>query len=272
MNSPFASIMGPTGPAGQQNEASNQLSGGTNNANVGAQSPKSNSEPPRSAVILPHPAASRQQSPEEQYLDPTVDLETLSIPFARFPGTKRVLPDREDACSGWPAFVEEVAPVSPPVIERKDQVPYYIAGTLKEAELKNERLREQRQKQGQSTIGKQRSSAHIEALGPAVFLDDDVDVFAREPALRALGAAAVIYSSYSFGFLKGDASEPAKGGRVVLCLNKRVAPSEYALIWDAFNHLLGGDFDEHGRSAALCYGRQRRSYHRIRCQEVTGHI
>src|SRR5262249_839735 len=157
-SSPFASIMGPTGPAGQQNEASKQPSDGANNANVGAQSHKSNSELPRSAVILPHPAASRQPSPEEQYLDPSVDLENLSIPLARFAGSRRVLPDREDACSGWPAFVEEVAPVSPPVIERKDQVPYYIAGTLKEAELKNERLREQRQKQGRSTIGKQRSS------------------------------------------------------------------------------------------------------------------
>jgi hypothetical protein len=100
-----------------------------------------------------------------------------------------------------------------PVIERKDQVPYYIAGTLKEAELINAKLREQRLSKGQSTVGKQRSSAHIDTLGPVLLLDDDGDVFAREPALRAIGAAAVVYSSYSFGFPKGDATEPARENR-----------------------------------------------------------
>ena len=76
--------------------------------------------------------------------------------------------------------------------------------------------------------------------------------------LRALGAAAVIYSSYSFGFVKEGATEPSRGGRVVLFLNRAVSVLEYGPIWDAINHLLGGGFDEHGRSSALCYGRHAR--------------
>ena len=99
--------------------------------------------------------------------------------------------------------------LTPLSFDRKDQVPYFIAGTLKEAELKNPKLRERRLKKGQSTIGKQRSGAHIDTLGPALLMDDDGDVFRREAMLRALGAAAVIYSSYSFGFPKGEATEPA---------------------------------------------------------------
>jgi Primase C terminal 2 (PriCT-2) len=256
MSSPFASIMDPTGPAGQQNEASKQPSDGANNANVGAQSHKSDSETPRSAVILRHPAAG--PSPEAQYLDPSIDLENLPIPFTRFPGIRRVLPDREGVSAGWSAFVEEVAPDPAPVIERKDRVSYYIAGTLKEAELINKKLREKRLSKGQSTIGKQRSSAHVETLGPALFLDDDGDVFAREGSLRALRAAAVVFSSHSFGFKKDNATQPSSGGHVVLVLNRTVTPDEYASLWDAVNHLLGGGFDEHGRSAYLCYGRHAR--------------
>jgi hypothetical protein len=261
MDSPFASIISaPNCDDGTPIDGPGKLGadpGAAHKAKVKPQPCKLEPEAQHSAVILRHPAA-----PEPllagQYLDPSADLESLRIPFARFPGIKSVLPDREAMCSGWSAFVEEVAPDPAPVIERKDQVPYYVGATLKEAELKNARLREQRQRQGQSTIGKQRSSAHIEALGPALFLDDDGDVFARESTLRALGAAAVIYTSHSYGFSKGDATEPARGGRVILCLNRSVTPSEYGPIWDAVNHLLGGGFDEHGRSPALCYGRHAR--------------
>jgi hypothetical protein len=217
---------------------------------------KIEAEAPGSAVILRHPAAPAPLN--ARYLDQSVSLENLPMRFTRFPGIKRVLPDREVACSGWSALVEEIAPDPAPVIERKDQVPYYIAGTLKEAELINSKICEERLRGGQSTIGKQRSSAHIEVLGPALFLDDDQDVFAREPALHALGAAAVIYTSYSYGFQKGDATEAARGGRVVLFLNRSVTPPDYGPIWDAVNHLLGGGFDEHGRSPALCYGRHAR--------------
>ena len=113
---------------------------------------------------------------------------------------------KRPVCIGRAALLQEIAPESAPVVERKDQVRYYIAGTLKEAELKNQRLRERRLKKGQSTVGKQRSGAHIDTLGPALLLDDDGDVFTREVALRAMGAAAVICSSYSFGFVKAGRS------------------------------------------------------------------
>jgi hypothetical protein len=184
----------------------------------GAKSGKPDADTPDN--VVPIRRAAPVPSPTAQYLDQNADLESLCIPYARFPGTKMVLPDREAVCSGWSAFVEEIAPDPAPVIERKEKVPYYIAGTLREAELINAKLREQRLINGQSTIGKQRSSAHIETLGPVLLLDDDTDVFAREPALLALGTAALIYSSHSYGFTKGDATEPARGGRVVLVLNR----------------------------------------------------
>jgi hypothetical protein len=217
---------------------------------------KSDAETPEN--VVPLRSAATEPSPNAQYLDQSADLETMPIPIARFPGTKMVLPDREAVCCGWSAFVEEVAPNPAPVIGRKDQVPYYIAGSLREAELINPKLREERIRKGQTTVAKQRAAAHIETLGPALLLDDDQDVCARERVLRALGAAAAIYTSYSYGFPKRDAIEPARGGRVVLFLNRSVAPSDYGPIWDAVNHLLGGGFDEHGRSPALCYGRHAR--------------
>ena len=199
-----------------------------------------------------------EPSPTAQYLDQSVDIETSPIPIARFRGLMEVVPEQETILPGRTALIREIAPDPAPVFVHKNQVPYYIAGTLKEAELKNQKLRKCRLRRGQSTIGKQRSGSHIQSLGPALFLDDDGDVFAREACLRALGAAAVIYSSYSFGSLKGSSTEPSVGGRVVLFLSKEVSPSEYGLIWDATNHLLGGGFDEHGRSSALCYGRHAR--------------
>ncbi len=208
-------------------------------------------------VVFLHPAAT-EPSPTAQYLDQSVDIEAIPIPIARFPGLMGIVPEQETVCLGRTALLKEIAPEPAPVVERKDRVRYYIAGTLKEAELKNQTLRERRLKKGQSTVGKQRSGAHIDTLGPAFLLDDDGDVFAREVGLRALGAAAVIYSSYSFGFVKEGASEPSRGGRVVLLLNRAVSVLEYGPIWDAINHLLDGGFDEHGRSSALCYGRHAR--------------
>jgi hypothetical protein len=208
-------------------------------------------------VIFLHP----KPSSTAKYLDQSVDPESLRIPFVRFSGIKRIVPEREGVCLGWSDFVQETAPDPAPVFDRKDNVPYYIAGTLKEAELKNLKLRERRLKKGQSTVGKQRSGAHIDTLGPALLMDDDGDVFGREGTLRALGAAAILYSSYSFGFLKDeDATEPARGGRVVLALNRSVTTAEYPFVWDAVNHLAGGGFDEHGRSPALCYGRHARRH------------
>jgi hypothetical protein len=234
-----------------------QVSDQPHEVSLNTQPAKSDQKEHRTAVILRHPAA-QEPSPIAQYLDQSVDLETLSIPFVRFAGTKRILPEREAECPGWSAFLQEIAPDPAPVIKHKDQVPYYIAGILKEAELINEKLRQQRLSKGESTVGKQRSSAHIKTLGPAVFMDDDGDVLAREPALRAFGVAAGIYTSHSFGFQKGDATVPAQGGRVVTVLNRSVTVDEYGSIWDALNHLLGGGFDEHGRSPALCYGRHAR--------------
>jgi hypothetical protein len=208
-------------------------------------------------VVFLHPTPT-EPSPTAQYLDRSVDIEALPIPIVRFPRLIGVVPEQESVCIGRTALLKEIAPEPAPVVERKDQVRYYIAGTLKEAELKNQKLREKRLKKGQSTVGKQRSGAHIDTLGPALLLDDDGDVFAREAALRALGAAAVIYSSYSFGFVKEGATEPSRGGRVALLLNRAVSALEYGPIWDAINHLLGGGFDEHGRSSSLCYGRHAR--------------
>jgi hypothetical protein len=194
---------------------------------------------------------------ERQYLDRTVDLEKIQIPLARFPGSRQPLLDRELICSGLKAFIEETAPDPAPVIERKENVPYYIAGTLREAEFVG-KTREQAFERGQSTIGKQRSSTHVETLGPAVFLDHDGDVLGSVAAIRDLGAGALIFSSHSYGFTKPNATQPSRGGRVAVFLNRQVTPAEYRYGFDALNHLLGGEFDEAGRSPAQCYGRHAR--------------
>ena len=71
----------------------------------------------------------------EQYLDPTVNIETLPLPLTWFPGPKQPLPERELTCAGWSAFIEEIAADPAPVVKRKENVRYYIAGTLQEAEF-----------------------------------------------------------------------------------------------------------------------------------------
>jgi Primase C terminal 2 (PriCT-2) len=194
----------------------------------------------------------------DRYLDRATNLKTLRIPLVKFPGMKLVVPQREWTCNGLQELADEIAPSPAPVFERKDRLPYYIGGTLRDAELANRRLREERQCKGQSTIGRQRSSAHIESLGPALFLDEDGDVFARLPILRVLGVAAIVYSSYSYAFTKTGATQASASGRIVLPLNRPVTPSEYPDLWDGVNDLLGGGFDEHGRSPAQCYGRHAR--------------
>jgi hypothetical protein len=151
----------------------------------------------------------------------------------------------------------DTIPDPAPIVPSKDNVPYIIAGTLKEAELVG-KTREHAEKHGQSTFGKQRSASHLDMLGPGLLLDDDGDVFVREAKLREFGVAAGIYSSYSYGFIKGDAAAPAKGGRVVLTLNRQVSPSEYDPIWNAILHLLGGGFDVSGRPPSQCYGQHAR--------------
>ena len=211
------------------------------------------------AIILRHPAAlGSLPLSSEQYLDRRFDLDSVPIPFVRFRGIKNVIPDYEGSAVGRHAFLREIAPDPAPVIGDKAAVPYFIGGTLKDAELVNVKIRADRLAKGLSTIGKQRSSAHVASLGPAILLDHDGDVFGRETALRALGAACAMYSSFSYGFSKAQGAVPTWGGRIILFLNRPISTEEYGPIWDAINHLLGGGFDEHGRSPALCYGRHAR--------------
>ena len=183
-----------------------------------------------------------------------MDLATLAIPLVKFPGVKRVVPAREWTCKGLHELADEIAPTPAPIFARKEDVPYYIAGVLRDAELTNKRLREERQRKGQSTVGRQRSSAHIGSLGPALLLDDDGDVFARLPCLQMLGVAAIVFSSYSYGLTKNGATRrlPAVGSLVPL--NRAITASEYADVWDGINGLLGGGFDVAGQSPAQCYG------------------
>jgi hypothetical protein len=97
MNSPFASIIRATRPAGKQHETLKQLFDG---ASVDTQRHNSDLKPPpRSADIIPFPAGS------QPYLDHSANIERLSMPLTRFPGLKRVEPDREVTCSGWSRVV-----------------------------------------------------------------------------------------------------------------------------------------------------------------------
>ena len=128
--------------------------------------------------------------PKNKFIRPNVDAESLQLPLVRFPGLKRVEPEREMLCVGWTALCKEIAPDPAPVFAQKDRVPYYISGVLQDAEFINKRLRERRIQAGQSTIGRQRSSAHVASIGPAILLDDDGNVLARVSKLKALGWAA----------------------------------------------------------------------------------
>ena len=151
---------------------------------------------------------------------------------------------------GWSAFIDVVAPTPAPVVQEKKDVPYVIAGTLRGAPLSKAAQAELHRAGKDAEIGKARSNKHIASLGPAFLLDDDVvdgDVFDREAKLKALGLAAVIYSSHSYGFGK-------MGGRVVVCLNRPYTPDEHKSIWCGISHLLGGGFDAAGERPSQCYG------------------
>jgi hypothetical protein len=199
----------------------------------------------------PGPGIVEQRAAEnEQYLDRSVDPETLSIPLVTFPKLNRVIPQSETICAGWSAFVDAIAPTPAPVVPEKKDVPYVIAGTLQEAPLSKAAQAELHRVGKDAEIGKARSNKHIPSLGPAFLLDDDTvdgDVFDREARLRALGLAAFIYSSHSYGFGK-------MGGRVGVCLNRPYRPDEHKPLWYGISHLLGGGFDEAGQTLSQCYG------------------
>ena len=129
-------------------------------------------------------------------------------------------------------------------------MPYVITGTLQEGAAVKSGTEELRRAGKDAETGKARSNKHIASLGPAFLLDDDTvdgDVFDREAKLKALGIAAVIYSSHSYGFGK-------MGGRVGVCLNRPYPPDEHKPLWYGISHLLGGGFDKPGRTLSQCYG------------------
>ena len=201
------------------------------------------------------PGIAEQRAAEnEQYLDRSVDPETLSIPLVVFPSLYKVIPTRESACAGWSAFIDAIAPKTPLIAKQKPDVPYVIAGPLQEAPLSKAAQEQLREAGINAATGKARSNKHIPSLGPGFLLDDDGDVFAREAVLRALGCAACIYTSYSYGTIKKGAAEPSKGGRVVLCLNRPYTPGENKPLWSGISHLLGGGFDEAGQTLSQSYG------------------
>jgi hypothetical protein len=150
-------------------------------------------------------AVEQRAAENEQYLDGSVDPETLPIPFVVFPRLNRVIPQGETMCPGCSAFINVVAPTPAQVVQEKKDVPYVIAGTLQEAPLSKAAQEELRRGGKDAVIGKARSNKHTASLGPAFLLDDDVvngDVFDRKAQLKALGVAALIYSSHSYGFGK----------------------------------------------------------------------
>jgi hypothetical protein len=179
-----------------------------------------------------------------------VDPETLPIPLVVFPKLTRVIPQSETICAGWSAFINAITPTPAPIVQEKKDVPYVIAGTLQDAPLSKAAQSELQRAGKDAVIGKARSNKHTASLGPAFLLDDDTidgDVFDREAKLKALGIAAVIYSSHSYGFGK-------MGGRVGVCLNRPYTPDEHKPLWYGISHLLGGGFDQAGQTLSQCYG------------------
>jgi hypothetical protein len=200
----------------------------------------------------------------ERYLDRSVDHETLSIPLVVFPRLNRVIPQSETICAGWSAFIDAVAPTPAPVVQEKKDVPYVIAGTLQEGPLSKAAREELRKAGKDAKTGKARSNKCVASLGPAYLLDDDIidgDVLDREARLRALGVAAFIYSSHSYGFGK-------MGGRVGVCLNRPYTSDEHKPLWHGISHLLGGGFDAAGQTLSQCYGMHARRSHDARHKRV----
>ena len=196
------------------------------------------------------PAVEQRAAENEQYLDRSVDPETLSIPLVLFPRLNRVIPQSETDYLGWSAFIDAVAPTPAPVVQNKKDVHYVITGKLQEAPLSKPAQSELHRAGKHAETGKARSNKHIASLGPPFLLDDDTvdgDVFDREAKLKALGIAALIYSSHSYGFGK-------MGGRVAVCLNRPYTPDEHKPLWYGISHLLGGGFDKTGRTLLQCYG------------------
>jgi hypothetical protein len=102
----------------------------------GKQSPDPAVRQKEAAVVetrLDRALSGNEQAANARYLDRSVDLTTLSMPFARFPSLTRVLPDREIVCIGLPALINEIAPEPAPIFPQKHRVPYYVACVLQEA-------------------------------------------------------------------------------------------------------------------------------------------
>ena len=220
----------------------------------GESEPEPNSpEPIKSKAEAKPEGASVAKFPRNKFIAYEVDAKVLRSPGALtlFPGLYRVIPEWESTDSTIEQCIYKIAPSPAVIIAQKGRVPYAIGGVLKEAELTEAGCKQLGVKRG--SVGRQRSGAHIASLGPLFILDDDRDVFARESKLKALGWFAVIYSSWSYMFPKGDAG-PEPRGRLILLLNRTASPDEHPLLWDAINHVLGGGFDEAGQPAAQCYG------------------
>jgi hypothetical protein len=148
----------------------------------GSAEPVETSDP----VKLEGPASVHQfPSTMEIFLDRTVDINTLPLPLTRLPGKLRTRPDQELIYEGFAAFVAEIAPPMAPVIADKNYVPYYMAMLLKAAEFIG-KTREKALAEGRSTFGKQRSSSHVEFIGPGILIDGDDDPFALIPKLKLL--------------------------------------------------------------------------------------
>jgi hypothetical protein len=180
-------------------------------------------------------------------------LGSVRYSVALFAGLKRTLPNQELSSLPWGKLVEAIAPDDPPIVRRKDEAPYFITATLQEAPFVGRTL-DRAERNNRPLIGKQRSGDHIQSCGPALALDIDAsDVFELEPMVRALGCAAVMYSSYGYGSQRDDGSVKLSG-RIVLAGDRAWAPHEHRFVMAAANDVLGDNADTQAMSTAQAMG------------------
>lgn len=180
-----------------------------------------------------------------------VTPDTIVFPLATFRGLYSTRPAaRRDL--DWYEFVANIAFDPAPSYAEKKSVLYFMPCRLREAPYVGKTL-QRAQEKGEPTVGVMRSKSHVTAVGPAIVLDVDRDVFELGDRVRALGCRAVLYSSYSYGKPRSDGSVKF-GGRVVLAGDRQWTPAEHDAVMMAINQILGGAIDLNAAAFSQCFG------------------
>ncbi len=143
-------------------------------------------------------------------------------------------PEREYNARSWADIVSAVVGERPRIGPNKEDLPFFIPGTLKEAELRGVTL-QRAVARGEASVGKQRSNAHIDQL---YFVAADLDELKQPQVegilqrMRDAGLAFAAYSTHSFGLKSGHRT------RVLLPFDQPVSSSGFRSIAARVNEIV----------------------------------